>query len=144
MSLRRWLLPLLGVGALSLAACEMASDDLWTDIQERRLEKAGVAVLDSTGTAPRAGLSFLRRIEVQAVDPEEIGADTASAGFRRFQHRCGTCHAPPDPRLRTAGEWEGVFSRMKKNMRDAGLLPLGEADQRVILAFLQRHARERR
>jgi hypothetical protein len=125
---------------LALSGCDTLPDYLKEDIQERRLSETGVEELDPTGTSPSAGLSILRQINVEPLEPQEIGADTASRGFGRLVHRCGTCHVTPSPKIRTAPEWKNVFSRMGKHMKEAGLIPLSEEDQALILAFLQKHA----
>jgi hypothetical protein len=125
--------------AVLLAACDAVPDHLRQDIQERRLEEAGVADLDPSGTSSSAGISILRGLEVRPMDPRTVGADTTSQGFHRYVHRCGTCHAAPDPTLKTSSEWRLLFPRMEKHMREVGLIPLGPLDQRLILEFLQRH-----
>lgn len=88
-------------------------------------------------------MSLLRKIRVPPLDARRIGADTASEGFKRYVHRCGTCHAAPSPSIRAAPEWGYVFPRMHRHISEAGLIPLGVEDQALILAFLRRHASER-
>ena len=125
---------------LFLGGCDTLPDYIKEDIQEKRLAETGVEGIDPTGTAPAAGLSILRQIEVEALNPRRIGADTTTQGFHRLVHRCGTCHETPAADIRTASQWKSVFSRMGKHMREAGLIPLETEDQALILAFLQKHA----
>jgi hypothetical protein len=124
----------------TVAACDPVPEYLKEDIQERRMAKTGLEDPDPSGTASSAGLSALRFIQVEEIDPKEIGSDTLSAGFQRLVHRCGTCHATPSPKMRSATRWKYVFSRMEKHMRDTGLIDLSAKDHELILAFLQRHA----
>ena len=126
-----------------LSGCDTLPDYIKEDIQEQRLAETGLDGVDPTGSSPSAGISILRNIDVEAIDPKVIGADTASLGFHRLVHRCGTCHATPSPKLRTSPGWKNVFPRMKKHMKEAGLIPLSDKDQARILEFLQSHAATR-
>lgn len=129
--------------ALLLSACDSTPDYLRRDMQEKRVAETGVETLDPSGTYSDAGVSIYRDIDLRGMDARRIGSDTVSEGFHRYVHRCGTCHVAPSPALRTAREWEYVFPRMKKHMRETGLIPLGGRDQALILDFLRRHAAER-
>jgi hypothetical protein len=138
------LAPFLSLMTLSiLGGCDTLPDYIKEDLQEKRLEETGLDGVDPSGSAPSAGLSILRQIDVEALDAREIGADTTSLGFHRLVHRCGSCHATPSPKIRTAPEWKNAFSRMEKHMKEAGLIPLSEEDRALILAFLQKHAAHR-
>jgi len=104
------------------------------------LERIGISDLDPSGSTSEAGLSVLRKLDIRPIDVKAIGADTASSGFHRYIHRCGTCHSAPDPSVRSALQWRYVFPRMEDHMREVGLIPLGPTDRSVILEFLLRHA----
>jgi hypothetical protein len=125
------------------AGCDATPAYLKRDIQEKRLSEIGLETVDPSATSSAAGTSLLRDIDVPPMDARRIGADTASAGFHSYVHRCGTCHSAPSPRMRTATEWGYVFPRMKRHITDAGLIPLGPRDQALILDFLRRHAGNR-
>lgn len=118
-------------------------DHVQEDARRRRLQELGVERGAAGGGAPAAGVSAIRRIEVERLDPRKLGADTASAAYHRFLHRCGACHEAPAPSQHTTLEWPRVLTRMHRNVEDAGLLPIAAEDRDVILDFLQRHARER-
>lgn len=122
------------------AGCDATPAYLKRDIQERRLAEIGLETVDPSATSAAAGTSFLRDIDVPPIDTRRIGADTASEGYHRYVHRCGTCHSAPSPRTRTAGEWGYVLPKMKRHIADAGLIPLRPLDQALILDFLQRNA----
>ncbi|MGM0669162.1 MAG: hypothetical protein ACQET1_05545 [Gemmatimonadota bacterium] len=122
------------------AGCDPVPDYLKEDIQAQRMAETGLDDPDPSGTSSSAGLSALRPIRVEAIDPTKVGSDTLSLGFHRLVHRCGTCHATPSPEMRSATEWKYVFSRMEKHIKDTGLIPLSDEDQKLILAFLQRNA----
>ena len=136
--------PVLVLTALTLTGgCDTLPASVREDIQERRLAETGVQALDPSGASPSAGSSILRQIDVEPINPGVVGADTASLGFHRLVHRCGICHATPCPGIRTAPEWKHVFPRMEKHVKEAGLIPLSEEDQAIILQFLQKHAATR-
>ena len=134
---------LLSLLVVFLVSCDTTPAYLREDIQERRLEKAGVTEVDPSGSTSSAGMSLFRDLDIRPLKTKRIGADTTSQGFHRYIHRCGTCHSAPDPAMRTASMWRHVFPRMKKHMREVGLIPLGPTDENLILEFLQRHAAER-
>ena len=131
------------VFGLLLASCDITPEYLRRDIQERRLREVGVEEVGPSGTASSAGVSVLRDLDVRPLKARRIGADTTSQGFHRYVHRCGTCHAAPDPSIRTPSQWKYVFPRMEKHIREGGLIPLGPLDKNLILGFLERHAAEK-
>lgn len=134
------LLPGLFFGLALSAACDVTPDYLRQDLQEQRLEQIGLSNVDPSGQTSSAGVSILRDLDIRALSMRRVGADTTSPGFHRYVHRCGTCHAAPDPSLRTASQWKYVFPRMEKHLRETGLIPLGPMDRTLILEFLGRHA----
>lgn len=92
-------------------------------------------------------VAYLRKHAQKPLDPRrypEVNAPSAES----FRLACNQCHALPDPRRHTAGEWPAVVARMQKNMewmnRVVSKKPLpGEPQLRIeeINAFLARHAR---
>lgn len=137
------LLFLTALTVVTAAACDTTPAYLKRDIQEKRLSEIGLETVDPSATSSAAGTSFLRDVDVPPIDTRRIGADTASEGYHRYVHRCGTCHSAPSPRARTAAEWGYVLPKMKRHMADAGLIPLRPLDQALILDFLQRNAGHR-
>lgn len=133
-------LALAPVFVVLLGSCDVTPEYLRRDLQERRLEEAGLPEVDPSGTASSAGMSILKDLGIRPLNPRRIGADTTSQGFHRYVHRCGTCHSAPDPSIRTASQWKYVFPRMEKHIREVGLIPLGPLDKNQILGFLERHA----
>jgi hypothetical protein len=140
---RRGLLALAPILVLLLGSCDVTPDYLHGGLQEKRLEEVGLPEVDPSGTSSSAGVSVLRNLDIKPLNRRRIGSDTTSQGFHRYVHRCGTCHAAPDPSLRTASEWKYVFRRMEKHLKDVGLIPLGPMDKSLILGFLERHAAEK-
>lgn len=130
--------------AAGLAACgDALPDHVKEDARRKQLRELGVEHVEPTGGPRRAGVSAIRRIDVEPLDPAVLGADTASVAYHRFLHRCGACHEAPAPSQHTASEWSAVFTRMHRNIEEAGLIPVSDPDRRTILDFLQRHAGER-
>jgi len=67
--------------------------------------------------------------------------DADSPGARLYQVRCGTtCHAPYQPRTLTAAMWELQVERMRETLRRAGVSPLTEQEQGLVLGYLRAHA----
>lgn len=130
------------LAVLALSACDATPDYLRREAQGRRVAETGLERIDPSGTFSDAGVSILRKIDLPEMNLRRIGPDTASPGFHRYVHRCGTCHVAPSPALRTAPQWRYVFPRMEKHMAETGLIPLGPGDEALILDFLTRHAAE--
>ncbi len=112
----------------------------WTRRQAalRELAEANAAL---PGRAPLATVSAKDIARVTPVDVDALGADSSSRPFHRFAHRCGTCHAAPDPSMHTRPEWRVLMSRMAGHMGEAGLIPLDSTDYRLIGDFLESHSR---
>ena len=66
--------------------------------------------------------------------------DADSPGALLYQARCGTCHAPFQPRTLTTAMWAIQVERMRETMRRGGTSPLTEEEERVVLAYLGAHA----
>ena len=115
---RRGLLALVPILVLPLGSCDVTPEYLRRGLQEQRLEEVGLPEVDPSGTSSSAGLSVLRDFDIKPLSRRRIGSDTTSQGFHRYVHRCGTCHAAPDPALRTASEWKYVFRRMEKHLKE--------------------------
>ncbi|MBR9990655.1 MAG: hypothetical protein KFH98_12925 [Gemmatimonadetes bacterium] len=92
------------------------------------------------GSAPQAGISARANIDVAEL-PDRLAARLHdNPDFHRLIHRCGVCHATPDPALHTAEEWPAVIAQMSRMIDDAGLLPLSPADSAAVLRTLAEHA----
>jgi mono/diheme cytochrome c family protein len=66
--------------------------------------------------------------------------DADSPGAQLYQARCGTCHVPYQPRTLTAAMWEVQVERMRETLRRAGVSPLTEQEQGLMLGYLRAHA----
>lgn len=109
--------------------------------RRHRLEAVGVETFDSSGVNQLAGVSALRRIDVEPLDRSALDGDTLSAEFTTFLARCGACHDVPDPGSKTAAQWRSTLARMTHNQRQAGLLPMSRQQEGAVLEYLRRHAR---
>jgi hypothetical protein len=133
-----------GLTLLLLAgACDTGPAYLQEEGRRRHLQELGVERFDAGGDYRLAGVSAVRTIAVEPVEPGELGADTTDGAFGLFSMRCGACHEPPSPGSKPSYLWAPVMSRMKKNAQDAGLMPPSADDEALILDFLQRHAADR-
>ena len=65
--------------------------------------------------------------------------DLNSRAGQRFAQACSQCHALPDPRQHTAGQWPGVVARMEQYMRQRNLSLPGQDAINDIDAFLEQH-----
>jgi len=106
---------------------------------------SGVEAPDAEET--KALVAYLRKHAQKALDPARY-PDVNSPAGESFRRACSQCHALPDPRRHTAGEWPAVVARMRKNMewmnRVVGSRPVRDEPQlkiEDINAFLMRHAR---
>jgi hypothetical protein len=98
------------------------------------------ARLAPEGTAPQAGISARTPIRVQPLPDRLARRLRNDPDFQRLSHRCGVCHATPDPALHGADEWPVVVSRMAGTIDAAGLLPLHDADRQAVLRVLREYA----
>lgn len=109
--------------------------DRANDVAAARRELAATRLAPS-GAAPQAGISARTEVEVRPF-PERLAQRLHDdADFHRLSHRCGVCHATPDPALHTHAEWPAVIERMSRTIDAAGLLPLGVADSTAVLRAL--------
>lgn len=107
---------------------------------EARRELAGTR-LAPVGAAPQAGISARAPIRVRPIPTRLARQLRPDPDFQRFSHRCGVCHATPDPALHGEAEWPKIVSRMSGTIDAAGLLPLADADREAILRVLRQHSR---
>lgn len=118
---------------------------LWLRAERRQAGEAQAEVMNAVrvrGKAPPlAGVSARSKVEVAALEPRRIGADTTSPEYHRYMNRCMACHDAPAPDLHTRAEWLEVVRRMDANMRAAGTLGLRGDDGDAVLRFLERHGR---
>jgi len=91
-------------------------------------------------------VAYLKKHGQNEMDPGHP-ALKSDAG-RMFSIACTQCHALPDPRRHTRGEWPAVVERMKRHMTWANTVVGVDAlrttpvlDTAEILRFLQRYAR---
>ncbi|HLW70843.1 MAG TPA: hypothetical protein VKS22_09500 [Candidatus Binataceae bacterium] len=66
--------------------------------------------------------------------------EAGSAVEQLYVARCGGCHQAYDPRSLTASMWELQMLAMRSKIAEAGQAPPTPAEQRAILAYLQRNA----
>lgn len=136
----------LGVATVALAAsaCDGSSGYLEERARQRRMASLGIERFDSAAAYDLAGMSTHRRIEIEALKPRSLGADTLDPAYRTLHMRCGSCHDVPAPDSRPGYLWDASMTRMKKNARDAGLMPISAEDEAEVLRFLREHASDRR
>ncbi len=132
------------VPILVAAACDTSPGYLREEGRRRHLESLGIERFDSGGAYALAGVSTIRRIELDALDPRKLRGDTLDPAYGVLLMRCGACHDVPAPDSKPAYLWESVVSRMKKNAQDAGLMPMDSSDEAAVLRFLREHAAEGR
>jgi hypothetical protein len=87
---------------------------------------------------PLPGAAAMLLSLVGCARPQLPDADSPPA--RLYRERCGGCHQPYDPHSLTAAMWRIQVAAMMPKMTEAGQPPLSQADQAVILAYLERNA----
>jgi len=135
------------VGVITLvaaAACDTTPGYLKEQAGRRRLAALGVDRFDSAGVFKLAGMSTFHLVEIDALKPGELGADTLDPAYHLLHMRCGSCHEVPSPGSRPAYLWDAAMSRMTKNAARAGLMPISAGDEAEVLRFLREHASDRR
>lgn len=95
----------------------------------------------------RVLVAYLRENAMRPIDPGRY-PDIESDAAKSFRLACSQCHALPDPKRHTAGEWPGVVARMEKNMLWMNRVVGTKSDPREpqlrvdeIVDYLTRHAR---
>ncbi len=95
-------------------------------------------------------VAYLQRHAMRPIDAA-LAPELESRAGQLVEQACGQCHALPDPRQHTAGEWPAVVRRMESNMEWMNRIVGSRRDPREpqlrpeeIVAFLQRHARRPR
>jgi hypothetical protein len=69
--------------------------------------------------------------------------EQGSEGERLYAAKCALCHPAFHPKTLSAREWRGVVRLMEKRVEATGVRePLSEAQQAVILGYLDKHARK--
>lgn len=142
-----------------LPSPQMHTPDKWSTIVVRmvwRMQgKGNMGVLmkemmDSVEapTEQEAGIlaDYLRRHAQREMDPAHPALQSEAGKI--FSIACTQCHALPDPRRHTRGEWPAVVSRMREHMAwtntvvgDDSLRTVPVLDTTQIVRFLQRYAR---
>jgi hypothetical protein len=127
------------LAAAGYATLERQRAERLDDVLAARRELAATR-LAPVGAAPQAGISARAPIRVRPI-PAGLARELRTGhDFQRYSHRCGVCHATPDPALYTIEEWRQVLDRMAYMVTAAGLLPLADQDRAAILRVLAEHA----
>jgi hypothetical protein len=125
---------------MATGACDGSGGPLEEQGRLRRLAGLGIERFDSAAAFRLAGMSTHRQIQLDVLDPRKLGADTLDPTYHLLHMRCGSCHGVPAPSSKPAFLWEASLSRMKKNIADAGLMPMTPDDEAQVLRFLREHA----
>ena len=59
-----------------------------------------------------------------------------------YMRRCMSCHALPHPSRLDMKRWEKILEVMKKRIEEKGQPPLTAEEERMILEYLRKYARE--
>lgn len=85
-------------------------------------------------------LAYLQANAHQPIDPSKL-PDRDSPGAQAFERTCSQCHALPDPKQHTAGEWPATVTRMTQNMRNMDKPVPDAATLASIVTYLEKNAR---
>ena len=122
---------LLILGLLAVGAC-----DTRTTWQKAKGQK----YFDESGRYGYAGISTRMHADIRSLNAARIQEDTTARPFRLYVMRCGACHDPPDPAMKTGEHWSFQIPLMREKSVNAGLIPMTEPEADTILGFLRRHA----
>ena len=95
---------------------------------------------DSTGTYVDAGVSVRIQPDIEPLRKSALGPDSTARSYLLFAMRCGSCHAVPDPGMKTGEHWSFLLRRMQDRTHRAGVIPMSDAESDSILTFLRKHA----
>ena len=126
---------------LGVTGCWGLPEEIHEQARANRLTRRGVVVFDSTGAYTLAGMSAVKRVDVDPLRMKDLNGDTLGPGFLTYHARCTSCHETPDPGMYTISVWRGTLRQMGKRQLEAGLMPITEDDRSVMLEFLRRHAK---
>ncbi len=80
-------------------------------------------------------LAYLQHNALRPADLKTLGPDD-TPGLSLFRTACARCHALPDPKLHTAGEWSAVVERMREHMRSMGKPVITHSERDEIVRYL--------
>ncbi len=80
-------------------------------------------------------LAYLQHNALRSADLKALGAGNAP-GLDLFRRTCSQCHALPDPKLHTAGEWPAVVERMREHMKSMNKTVITDRERDQIVVFL--------
>ena len=108
---------------------------------------AGVAA--PSEAEARSIAAYLSRHGQRAADIRRLPEAGKSHAWTSYTQACSQCHATPDPRRHTRGEWPGVVARMEANMQWMNRVVGSTRDPREpqyrsseIIEYLQKYARQ--
>jgi cytochrome c2 len=92
--------------------------------------------------------AYLQKHAQKRAEADALPEAGQSRAWASFTQACNQCHALPDPRRHTRGQWPLVVARMERNMEWMNRVVGSKRDPREprydsaeIVAYLQRHAR---
>ncbi len=68
--------------------------------------------------------------------------DMNSPHAQTYMRRCMSCHALPHPSRLDMKRWEKILDIMKKRIEERGQPPLTEEEERMIIEYLRKYARD--
>ncbi len=82
-------------------------------------------------------LAYLQHNALRPADPKTLGPGDFP-GLSLFRTTCAQCHALPDAKLHTAGEWPAVVERMREHMKSMNKTVITDRERDQIVVFLAR------
>jgi hypothetical protein len=79
-------------------------------------------------------------LAVSAVSCVSSLPEPESSEAKLYATRCGSCHAPHQPRALTPAMWKVQVERMDRKFREARIQPPSAEEKEKILAYLTRNA----
>jgi cytochrome c2 len=124
----------------------MHSAGEWPAIAERMFYRmdmmSGMMGIESPSDSDRTAIiGYLKTYAMKSVPPESLPAG-GTPGAAVFRAACSQCHALPDPKSHTAGEWPGIVEKMKANMRLMRKKVISADEEKEILGYLEKHAKK--
>jgi cytochrome c5 len=122
----------------------MHTAEEWPQVADRMLTRmsmmSGMMSIENPSLEERQAIvAYLKANALKSISPNDLPAPE-SKGALIFKETCSQCHALPDPKLHTSGEWPKVLERMTSNMQSMGRRVITEDEKKAILSYLIAYA----
>jgi len=95
----------------------------------------GVRVNEPSREQQKEILAYVQAHALKPISPGALGSPN-SPGAAAFRGSCSQCHALPNPRLPSAGDWPAVVRKMQSFAKQMGKKEITDQQAREIESYL--------